>query len=76
MTEVKIPFTKKSIRKISASELAPGTKGLELQVQTDFHMYSLCSLEKAHGGPIQDSLSKKLLLFLRMMPKRPIMMLF
>ena len=52
MTEqIKIPFTKKSIRQISASELAPGTKGLELTIQTNFLMSQLCSLKNAFGNP-------------------------
>ena len=60
MTTIKIPFTKKSLRRISASELAPGTKGLELKIQTNFLMSQLCSLENIHGGPITDVPFKKI----------------
>ncbi|CAG8716510.1 10851_t:CDS:2, partial [Cetraspora pellucida] len=61
MTEIKIPFTKKNIRQISASELAPGTTGLELEIQTNFHMETLAgSLKGIVHGPIQDAPFEKL----------------
>ena len=63
MTTIKIPFTKKSIRQISASELEPGTKGLELEIQTDFLVSQLCSLKKAVGNPTDGSFEKIALIF-------------
>src|SRR5437763_13413742 len=63
MTTIKIPFTKKSIRQISASELEPGTKGLELEIQTDFLVSQLCSLKNAVGNPTDGSFEKIALIF-------------
>src|SRR5205823_4820617 len=63
MTTIKIPFTNKSIRQISASELEPGTKGLELEIQTDFLVSQLCSLKKAVGNPTDGSFEKIALIF-------------
>jgi hypothetical protein len=60
MTETKIPFTKKSVRQIPISQLAPGTKGVELEIQTDFHMSSLSSLKGIVHGPIQDAPFEKI----------------
>ena len=34
MTAIKIPFTKKNIKQISASDLNAGSKGVELEIQT------------------------------------------
>jgi hypothetical protein len=63
MTTIKIPFTKKSIRQISASELEPGNKGLELEIQTDFLVSQLCSLKNAVGNPTDGSFEKIALIF-------------
>jgi hypothetical protein len=53
--KVKIPFTKKSIKHIPSKDLNIGDKGVELEVQTSFHVSSLVSgLDKAVGGPITD----------------------
>src|SRR4051812_16630510 len=60
MTETKILFTKKNIRRIPASELNPGAKGLELKIQTNFLMSQLCPLQNIHGGPITDAPFKKI----------------
>src|SRR6266511_2507414 len=65
MTTIKIPFTKKSIRQISASELAPGTKGLELEIQTDFLVSQLCSLKNIAGGPVADGSFEKIALIFK-----------
>ncbi|CAG8629989.1 9447_t:CDS:1, partial [Diversispora eburnea] len=58
MTEIKIPFTKKSIKKVPANDLNPGCKGVELEVQTDFLMSQICSLDKAVGNPTDGSFEK------------------
>src|SRR5437763_11317133 len=65
MTTIKIPFTKKSIRQISASELVPGTKGLELEIQTDFLVSQLCSLKNIAGGPVADGSFEKIALIFK-----------
>ncbi|CAG8448385.1 19223_t:CDS:2 [Racocetra fulgida] len=73
MTEIKIPFTKKNIRQISASELAPGTTGLELEIQTSFHMETLAgSLKGIVHGPIQDAPFEKLVFVFKDNADQPI----
>ena len=59
MTEIKIPFTKKSIRNIPDKDLNAGSKGVELQIQTDFLMSQLSSL-KGIVHPVQDAPFEKI----------------
>ncbi|CAG8668332.1 3528_t:CDS:2, partial [Ambispora gerdemannii] len=58
---VNIPSYKIEPGQIDASKLRPGTKGLELEIETDTLMTSLTgSLEKIAGGPIVDAPFEKL----------------
>jgi hypothetical protein len=48
MTEIKIPFTKNQLRIIPTSELNPGSRGIELEISTNFLVFDLAgSFEKA-----------------------------
>ncbi|CAJ0900914.1 16668_t:CDS:2 [Entrophospora sp. SA101] len=58
MTTIKIPFTKESIRQIPAKDLNAGTKGVELEVQTNFLVSQICSIDKAVGNPTDGSFEK------------------
>src|SRR3954454_8909680 len=60
MTIIKIPFTKKNISQIPADKLPPGTKGVEVEITTDFLMSQVCSLEGIVHGPIQDAPFEKI----------------
>ncbi len=51
MTEIKILFTKKSIKNVPVKDLNPRSKGLELEIQSDFLMSQICSLKNAVGNP-------------------------
>lgn len=58
MTEIKIPFTKKSIRDIPAEDMNAGSKGVELEVQTNFLVSQICLLDKAVGNPTDGPFEK------------------
>ncbi|CAI2165125.1 7699_t:CDS:1, partial [Funneliformis geosporum] len=60
MTAIKIPFTKKSIKEIPAKDLNAGSKGVELEIQTDFLVSQIHSLDGAHGGSITDGSFQKI----------------
>lgn len=48
MTEIKIPFTKNKITDIPTSELSPGSRGVQVEITTNFLVYDLAgSFEKA-----------------------------
>ena len=48
MTEIKITFTKNKLSHIPADELKPGTRGIELEITTNFLVFDLAgSFEKA-----------------------------
>jgi hypothetical protein len=66
MTTIKIPFTKKSVRQIPAKDLHKDTKlGIELEIQTDFLVSQLCSLDGIHGGSITDAPFEKIALIFK-----------
>src|SRR4051794_29257905 len=66
MTTIKIPFTKKSIQQIPAKDLHKDTKlGIELEIQTDFLVSQLCSLDGIHGGSITDAPFEKIALIFK-----------
>ena len=63
MTEIKkikISFTKKSIKDIPAKDMNAGSKGVELEIQTNFLMSQICSLDKVAGGPVADGSFEKI----------------
>ena len=65
-TETKIPFTKKSVRQIPAKDLHKDTKvGIELEIQTDFLVSQLCSLDGIHGGSVTDAPFEKIALIFK-----------
>ncbi|MCE8164118.1 MAG: hypothetical protein I3273_07500 [Candidatus Moeniiplasma glomeromycotorum] len=48
MTDIKIPFTKNKISHIPASDLNPGSRGVQLEITTNFRVFDLAgSFEKA-----------------------------
>lgn len=65
MTTIKIPFTKKNIKTIPADKLAPGTKGLELEIQTDFYIGAGLGVDltKCHGGTPDNTFTKMVFVF-------------
>src|SRR5438105_7244445 len=58
MTETKILFTKKSIKQIPAKDMNQGSKGVELEVQTNFLVSQICSLDNAVGATTDGSFKK------------------
>ena len=60
MTETKILFTKKGIKQIPAKDMNQGNKGVELEIQTNFLMTQICSLDKVAGGPVTDGSFEKI----------------
>src|SRR6185312_15258269 len=58
--KIQIPFAKKNIKHIPAKDLNIGNKGIELEIQTNFLMSQLCSLEGIVHGPIQDAPFEKI----------------
>ncbi|KLL03950.1 MAG: hypothetical protein MRERV_30c001, partial [Mycoplasmataceae bacterium RV_VA103A] len=60
MTEIKIPFTKTKVEKIPANKMDPGSKGLELEITTNFYVGAGLGIDltkTSHGvasdGPFQ-----------------------
>ncbi|CAG8674700.1 8148_t:CDS:2, partial [Cetraspora pellucida] len=60
MTEIKIPFTKNRVEKVPASKMNPGSKGLELEITTNFYVGAGLGIDltnASHGvtsdGPFQ-----------------------